>query len=177
MPITHLSLVNQKFAFAHANLVDMELSNVKLSGAQKVRQQALADAVVFHLTTALCFYVRELADQYRVKNATILISIEELYMALDDLGINSSEVNELIALKEEPDTWLHLLLLHEQMIFKSPEKAKEKKAFVTVDTIEFVDVTEINEQPSLNITRELLTEWLAGFRDLVTRQRSTYAEY
>ncbi len=177
MSITHLSLVNQKFTFAHANLADMEMLDTKLSGNQKTRQQALGDAVVFHLTTALSFYVRELADQYRVQNATTLNTIDELYITLGNLGINSSEVNELMALKKEPGAWLYLLLSYERTIFKSPERIKEKKAFVPSNVIEVIDVTEVNLQQALVLRRELLTQWLVDFKDLVMRHRSTYAEY
>lgn len=176
MSISNLSLVNQKLAFANAILINMELSAAQLTGAQKIHQQALKDAVIFHLFTALCFYVRELADQYRVK-AAVFNTVDELYVALGDVGLNSSETNELMTLKEMPGSWLHSLLFCEQMIFKSPVKAKEKKAFILESTIELVDAIEIDQQESLELTRELLMDWLNSFRDMLSRHRNTYAEY
>jgi hypothetical protein len=178
MSISNLSLVNQKLTYASAVLADMASCSVTLAGgAQKLRQQALAEAAVYHLTTALHFYLREIADQYRVKYTSAINSIDDLVNALNALGVSPSEVNELTALKEASDSWLGLLLGQKNAIFKSPEKQKEKKAFITESTAELLSVVEINEPEPLVMNRQLLSDWLESFRELIGRHRSTYAEY
>ncbi len=177
MAVNHLSLVNQKMAFANAILQRLDISTSELSSKQKLEQQALKDAVIFHLITALHFYLREIAENCRIKNLIQINSIEDLIGALSQADRASSEAEELNDLSQTADSWLSYLLQYRSQLLRSPEKPKEKKSFGQDNLIELVEVFEsdINKCPEL--TPQLLTSCFDSFRALIMRQRETSAEF
>lgn len=177
MSISHLSLVNQKLAYAGAIITTLNTPLPEQKAAQQLQQQALSDAAVFHLQMALHFYLRELAGHHHIKNLSTINSVSDLAAALQQADGVSSESSELSSLVQTNNTWLNQLTRYYDQLFKSPEKPKEKKAFRQENLIELVELTEVNEPPSLQLTPELLASWLHSFRALVIRQRETSAEY
>jgi hypothetical protein len=177
MPISHLSLVNQKLAYASSIITLLNTSLAEPGSRHELEQQALGDAVIFHLTMALHFYVRELAGHHHIKNLSVINSVHDLVAALHQVDKVSSESSELLELATTNNTWLNQLMHHYDQLFKSPEKPKEKKAFKQESLIELVELTEVEGQPHLQLTPELLASWLDSFRTLVIRQRTTSAEY
>jgi hypothetical protein len=83
----------------------------------------------------------------------------------------------LLELVQTTDTWLNQLTRYYDLLFLSPEKPKAKKAFGQENRIELIELTEIDIQPTLQLTPALLASWLDSFRALVIRQRETSAEY
>tara|TARA_R100000656_G_scaffold20550_1_gene18410 strand:+ start:267 stop:800 length:534 start_codon:yes stop_codon:yes gene_type:complete len=177
MSISHLSLVNQKLAFAGATIGLLNNSLGEPKGMRKLESQALADAVVFHLIVALHFYLRELAEHHQIKKPSVIRSIQDLISSLQQVDKVSSESSELLALSQLSDSWLSQLTQYHDHIFKSPEKPREKKAFGQENLIALVELTEAQGQELPDLTVELLTSWLESFGTLVTRQRETIAEY
>jgi hypothetical protein len=178
MSISHLSLVNQKLAFAGATIGLLNNSpDEKKRGLCKLEAQALVDAVVFHLMMALHFYLRELAEQHQITAPTAIHSVRDLIIALQQANKVSSESSELLALTQLSGSWLNQLTQYYDHIFKSPEKPKEKKAFGKENLIALIELTETQGQVLPNLTLELLASWLESFRALVIRQRETSAEY
>lgn len=177
MSISHLSLVNQKLAYASAIIATLNTPLPEQKAAQQLQQQALSDAVVFHLQMALHFYLRELAGHHHIKNLSAINSVLDLAAVLQQADRASSESSELSSLVQTNDTWLNQLTRYYDQLSKSPEKPKEKKAFGQENLIELVELNEVDELPSLQLTPELLASWLNNFRALVIRQRETSAEY
>lgn len=176
MAISNLSLVNQKLAYAKVILADMA-SSAENAVTHKLHQQALAEGVLHHLAMAFHFYLREIADQYRIKNTAAINSLDDLLKALDLQGLSPSEVTELAALRDEKGSWLNSLQIQKNALFKSPEKQKEKKAFVTEAAVELVSAVEINEVEPSVLSLELLSSLTSDFSELIKRHRNTYAEY
>lgn len=177
MPISHLSLVNQKLAFARATISLLNDSSEEQKNARKLEYQALCDAAVFHMMMALHFYLRELAEHHQIKNPSAIHSVQDLSAALQQLDKTSSVSSEILTLSELDDSWLNQLIQYFEQLSKSPEKLKEKKAFGQEHLIEIVELTEVDGQRPIDLTPELLTLWLESFRALVARQRETSAEY
>lgn len=177
MSISHLQLVNQKLAFANSIITSLAPVPGELIATQKLQQQALKDSAVFHLVTALHFYVRELAELHRVANVQAINSVYGLAAALSEIDKASSEVSELVELEQTTDTWLNQLTCYYAQLFHSPEKPKEKKAFGQESASSLIELTEVDGPPALKLTSELLMAWLASFRSLIDRQRGTSAEY
>lgn len=173
MSISHLSLVNQKLAYAGAII---SLLNDPRP-PQTLERQALVDAAVFHLAMGLHFYLRELAEHHRIKNLSAIYSVQDLISALQQSESISSESSELLSLTQTNGTWLNNLTGYYTRLSKSPEKPKEKKAFGQENLIELVELTEVAEPPLANLTPDLLASWLDSFRALIVRQRDTSAEY
>jgi hypothetical protein len=170
MSISHLSLVNQKLAHAGAIISLLNESQSR----QKLERQALFDAAVFHLQLGLHFYLRELADYHRIKNLSKIDSVQGLLLAMHEADRVSSEASELASLSEVGDSWLSQLSGAYAQLFKSPEKAKEKKAFGHEGLIE---LREVDENAPIVFSPEHLDSWLNSFKALVIRQRNTCAEY
>lgn len=172
MAITHLSLVNQKLAYAKATLSLATDDNLG-----RLQQQALVDACVFHLVSAYRFYLRELGENYRVKNLMAINDSKQLMIALSALDKAPSEATELVTLEAEAQSWLAQLLAYFESLQQSPTVMKEAKAFVSDELIQAVDITNAPTEPSPPPTANDLTAALDNFRQLVQRQRETSAEY
>lgn len=177
MTITHLSLVNQKLAYARAIIRKLEDPTSELNAAQRLNRQALGDAVVFHMIVALHFYVRELAEHQSIKNLAAINSTQDLLTSLQQADRVSSESIELHTLSQTPDSWLYQLLGYHDQILKSPEKPKEKKSFGQENLIALVELTDPSDRAPFELSTSRLSSWLNGFRDVITRQRETSAEF
>ena len=173
MSISHLSLVNQKLAYAGAIIRQLTES----PPPKTLERQALVDAAVFHLAMGLHFYLRELAEHHRIKNLSAIYSVQDLISALQQSESTSSESSELLSLAQTNSTWLYNLTGYYTRLSQSPEKPKEKKAFGQENLIELIELTEVDEPPPEKLTPELLASWLDSFRALIVRQRGTSAEY
>lgn len=177
MTISHLSLVNQKLAYANVIIRNLEDSTSAINAAQKLNQQALGDAVVFHLMTALHFYLRELAEHQSIKNLSAINSTQDLIESLEQADRISSESIELHALSQTPGSWLCQLLNYHDHLLQSPKKRKEKKSFGQENLIVLVELTEAEDQAPLALSKDALKSWLSSFHDLIIRQRETSAEF
>lgn len=177
MSISHLSLVNQKLAYASSVITLLNTDDLAPKVGGRLRQAALVDAVVFHLVMALRFYFRELAEHHHIKNLSTIDSVQDLVAVLQQADKVSSESSELLALSQTSGTWLNQLTCYYDELCKSPEKPKEKKAFGYENRIELVELHEVDESPALQLTTGLLITWLDSFRALAVRQRETSAEF
>jgi hypothetical protein len=177
MSINHLQLVNQKLAFASSIIASLTASSDNTATISKLQQQSLKDAAVFHLATALHFYVRELAEQHRITGLQVIFSIADLVSTLQKLDKYSSEASELLEIEQTNNSWLNQLTRYHTQLFRSPEKVKEKKAFGQGNAINVIELTEAEEIASLDLTVNLLEIWQNEFRALIARQRETTAEY
>lgn len=172
---THLSLVNQKLGFASTLLLlaaDSELISVG-----SLRCRAIQESILLHLYTAFHFYQRELADLNGIKMPELIDSMDSLVNGLNQLGKQPSEVLELQSICAEKGSWLNQLLNQYKLIFISPPKAVEKKAFVQEGMIELVDVSQDAIEVNAELDLKILAEWLNEFKALILRHRETGAEY
>lgn len=173
MAITHMSLVNQKFAYAKATLGLLTTTG----DMGRLPQQALIDACVFHLVSAYRFYLRELAENYRVKNLASIDNIQQLINALAAIDKTPSEATELVTLEAAAGSWLAQLLVYFDSLQQSPAVVKEPKAFASDLLIPVVNISDTPSAPSAAPTAEGLREAMDNFRQLIQRQRETSAEY
>ncbi len=172
---THLSLVNQKLGFASTLLLlaaDSELISVG-----SLRCRAIQESILLHLYTAFHFYQRELAELNGIKMPELIGSMDSLVNGLNQLGKQPSEVLELQSICAEKGSWLNQLLNQYKLIFISPPKAVEKKAFVQEGMIELVDVSQDAIEVNAELDLKILAEWLNEFKALILRHRETGAEY
>ncbi len=174
MAITHISLVNQKLAYVKA-LEALLVADEH--GLSRLQQQALIDACVFHLVSAYRFYLRELGENYRVKNLALINNIEQLIIALNAIDKSPSEAAEIAMLEAEAESWLASLLSYYDLLQQSPVAVKEAKAFPSDGLIQVVDLTETPSTSASPLTTHHITAALNSFRHLIQRQRETSAEY
>ena len=177
---THLSLVNQKLGFASTLLLLAKNFPETESGLKKTQKQACCEASVSFLYVAYHFYLRELAENNRVKNFQAINSIEALVEMLSQIGSSSSEVNELQDLVNDNGSWLSQMLVQYTSVFTSPLHKKEKKAFGNDNLIELIELIELgqtDEASSQVFEVDVIEGWLVKFRALIARHRETGAEY
>ncbi|QEY15091.1 hypothetical protein D0C16_03370 [Cellvibrio sp. KY-GH-1] len=132
---------------------------------------------MLHLYTAFHFYQRELAELNGIKMPELIDSMDSLVNGLNQLGKQPSEVLELQSICAEKGSWLNQLLNQYKLIFISPPKAVEKKAFVQEGMIELVDVSQDTIEVNAELDLKILAEWLNEFKALILRHRETGAEY
>ena len=68
MANSSLSLVNQKLAYARALIKQASPLSNSTTTSERLQLRALLDASVFHLMCGIHHYLREIAENYRVKN-------------------------------------------------------------------------------------------------------------
>ncbi|HTF98756.1 MAG TPA: DUF6586 family protein [Cellvibrio sp.] len=174
---THLSLVNQKLGFASTLLLLAKNFPETESGLKKTQKQACCEASVSFLYVAYHFYLRELAENNRVKNFQAINSIEALGEMLSQIGSSPSEVNEVQDLVNDNGSWLSQMLMQYTSVFTSPLHKKEKKAFGNDNLIELIELGQTDEASSQVFEVDVIEGWLVKFRALIARQRETGAEY
>ena len=176
MAITHISLVNQRLVYA-GTLMTLAANQGELTTtSQRLERRALEDSVLMQLELAYRFYLRELGENYRLKQLNQISGATGLVSALIAANKSPSEAQELLDLEQSPDSWLAQLLAAANSLSRSPEPQKPAKAFVDANTIALVDVTG-QESPDQPLSLDGLGFWLAEFRSLILRQRETSAEY
>ncbi len=172
---THLSLVNQKLGFASAMLLLAADSEAVQTGSLRFR--AIQESVLLHLHTAFHFYLRELAETNGFKMPELINSLDSLTNALNQLGKQPSELVELQSLFAQDGSWLSQLHHRYKLVFTSPPKRSEKKAFTQEGMIELVDLSRGEPQENTELDVKILADWVGEFKALILRQRETGVEY
>lgn len=158
-----LTRVNQKLSQAKALLGQPD--NQPQS---EVQRQSLIEAISFHLVCAYRHYLRELAENYGLKNATAITTAAELAKALDMAGKHPAEAEELCQLRSSRG-WLADLHNFYDSLWRTPKPPSVQQD----DLINLVDIDSV--APAVNL--ENLKAWHSAFVSLVKRQRETSAEF
>jgi hypothetical protein len=176
MAISHLAIVNQKLVHA-STLVSLVTSvDSRSSTSERLKYRALVDSAILQLELAYVFYLRELGENYRIKNLARINRASQLADALAGANKSPSEAQELVTLEQDQQSWLCQMLAAYAGLLRSPEPEKIKKAFPVEGMISVVDISETTETlPPPDIAQ--VTIWLTEFRALVIRQRDTSAEF
>lgn len=158
-----LTRVNQKLGQAKALL--QQSGNAALP---EVHRQSLIEAVSFHLVCAYQHYLRELAENYGLKNAQGITTATELAKALGIAGKHPAEADELCQLRSGQG-WLADLHNFYESLWRTPKPAVQQSD----DLISLVDIDSKPPVASL----EMINQWHGNFVALVKRQRETSAEF
>ena len=169
MASTGLSLDNQKLAYCRS-LLRLESQQAGGEGPnQRIHRQALLDGALFHLACAYRQYLRELAETFSLPNSAGIHGEEELLESLERQGKSPAEARELKHLKTTRTSWLSQLNECYAACWQEPETSGARQ-------IQVVNL-EADSAPVRHATRAHLDDWLAGFTELLERQRSTSAEF
>jgi hypothetical protein len=173
MAITYLQLVNQKLAYARALLRALQPLGLPATAAQRLEQQSLIDAISFHLACAYRHYLRELAQNYGIKQAEGISTEAHLKTALAGQDKTAAEVLELQVLRQQPDSWMSLMHEHYESCWTLPSEPTQE---VAVPESELIRVYDLDSRPEA-VDYSLLIRWHDEFVALTGRQRETSAEY
>lgn len=172
MAVTHLSLVNQKLAYA-----GRLLGLAEQPGRSALEVQALLASAVMQQALAYRFYLRELGEIYQLKLLASIFNATQLQEALVQANRSPAEAEELVQLEGNTSSWLAQLLALNRAQEASPAPQATPKAFVGDGLINLVNISAEQEPDAAPLACEQLVEYLTAFRQLVLRQRQTSAEY
>lgn len=158
-------LVNQKLHFARLVLAQ---SDVEYRGEEKNRdvKQALYEGAALQLKSAYCLYLREIADNYQCAGSAV-IDTATLNSALADLDKAPGEVQELVNLEADSESWLARLLAvcegdRSTPLVRSPVAARGS-----------ITAVEVGRS---GLDAEQIQHWQEAFTELIERQRELMAE-
>lgn len=175
MPVTCLSLVNQKLAYARALLNLALAQDFDGTAKNQLLQRALFDAVVAHLVCAYQHYLRELGESYRIKQLSLIKNERDLIAVFSEQGKTSSEIDELVQLKADSTSWLSRLFNSFERQSALPNPSVQVAPAKDENLISLFEVNEDSVEVSTSL--DDLAQWLQQFIALIQRQRETSAEY
>lgn len=166
--MTNLSLtrVNQKLMQAKALL-----DNLDEQSLLPVHRNAVLEAAAFHLVCAHQHYLRELAENYGLKNIISLRNEQDLVSAFEAAKKYAVEAEELQELRKQPASWLSQLQVYYDSLWRTPVRAESVQS---ENLISLVDTDSVS-LPEVDIA--LVRNWQTEFTALVMRQRETSAEF
>jgi hypothetical protein len=160
-----LTRVNQKLAQAK-----LLISDVNEEALKPIHRNSLLEAAAFHLMCAYQHYIRELAENYGVKNAIGLRNESDLIKAFEAAKKHPAEGDELAVLRLDSNSWLAQLQTYYDSLWQVPKLVNSP---VAENLINLVDV----DKTVSAVTIESMSQWHTEFVALVIRQRETSAEF
>ncbi|HBD13578.1 MAG TPA: hypothetical protein DCZ13_15625 [Porticoccaceae bacterium] len=102
-------------------LLRCEQATLLIREAAKTRQRGLSAAflngAVFHLVSAYRYHLRAIAKGSGLQHPQEIIDIEQLLEELGDAATCTAEVQEILNLNAQPESWLNqCVAAHEQLI-------------------------------------------------------------
>lgn len=164
---------NQKLYFASLALKAWQEAEAEQALNVSARIQAAREAALFHLYGALLGLCHEIAGYYRLPEAQAR-TVEQL---LDPARLAESpgpELGELVALAEQPGSWVQALLKAWQQLFEPPQAERKAKVDPSLALIAAVDV---GAPVSQALPCETLTDWHAALSALAVRFREGMSEW
>lgn len=176
MANSSLSLVNQKLAYARALIKQASPLSDTTTTSERLQLRALLDASVFHLMCGIHHYLREIAENYRVKNVGTIEDTAGLLAALAAIDKEPSEATELSFLLQDSSSWLSQMQNYYARLGSFVEvevKTQVKGVDENLIAVREIPAADVAQEPDWN----MVNEWEGAFTQLIARQRETSAEY
>lgn len=161
-----LTRVNQKLIQAK-----LLLEGVNEELLTPVHRNALVEGAAFHLICAYQHYLRELAENYGLKNIINLRNEQDLIGAFDAAKKYAVEARELADLRKDSGSWLYQLHAYYDSLWRAPVRAEPR------DSENLINLVDTDEGAIRTVDIETVSSWQGDFTALVMRQRETSAEF
>lgn len=164
-----LTRVNQKLAQAKA-----VIDSADKAALTSIQLNSLQEAAAFHLMCGYQHYLREIAETYWLKNSADIRTEADLITAFETAKKHPVEAEELIALRNEENSWLGQIHSYYKSLWTVPvitlSDTQNDDLLIKAVTLESVfDIAEVD--------LTLIASWHSSFAALVMRQRETSAEF
>jgi hypothetical protein len=182
MGANSLPLVNQKLAYART------LLQLLPSGTQDTSLQAhaLTDAAATQLVCAFQHYLREIAENYRLKMSG-LIAPEQALVVITEQALAAAfaesdnaaptEVQELLWLRADPASWLTCLHAYTAQQWAAA-KPLTPPAEPQITDENLIQLTTIEEKSGTETgTSADVSAWCDAFYEMIQRHRQNMSEY
>ncbi|MEH6544729.1 MAG: DUF6586 family protein [Porticoccaceae bacterium] len=173
--------VNQKLHFARllltggvGRVVDRGTDEGRRAAQDRSLEQALFEGAVLHLDCAYRLYLQEVAENYQCPPAGV-VDTATLGAALARINKTPGEVQELVNLEADVDSWLGQLLAvsESQSLLQTKLPVQQVNTSDSGASIAAITLTA-EVLPELNAER--IMAWHGAFADLVERQRELMTE-
>ncbi|MFO1387878.1 DUF6586 family protein [Cellvibrio sp.] len=161
-----LTRVNQKLMQAK-----ILLQGVDEESLTPVHRNSLLEAAAFHLICAHQHYLRELAENYGLKNIIALRNEQDLIAAFEAAKKYAVEAQELQELRKQSASWLSQLQTYYDSLWRTPVRTEPSQS---ENLISLVDEDSAS-LPEVDLAS--VRNWQSEFTALVLRQRETSAEF
>jgi hypothetical protein len=171
---SYLSAVNQKLLFAK-KLIKLIDSNSTASHDRHMRV-ALAQSITLHLGQAWAWHLQDVATNYKVKDPSIISSVDDLEQSLLDDGKQPAESTELKQLFNSNDSWAnHMLFAYSQLsslpVIRKSEMDSDRLPMLSLD-----DASNSQRKAvDWNLTEAM--DWSKQMNELVERHRDMMIEF
>ena len=170
----YLSAVNQKLLFAK-KLIKLIDSNSVASQDRHMRV-ALAQSITLHLGQAWAWHLQDVASNYKVKDASIINSVDDLEQSLLADGKQPAESTELKQLFYSDESWANNMLYAFSQLSDLPII---RKAEMDSDRLPMLSLDDASNSRRKAVDWDLTEamDWSKKMNELVERHRDMMIEF
>ena len=171
---SYLSAVNQKLLFAK-KLIKLIDSNSAAIQDRHLRV-ATAQSITLHLGQAWSWHLQDVATNYKVKDPSIVNSVDDLEKSLLDEGKQPAESTELKQLFYTTDTWANNMLYAYSQLSSLPVI---RKAEMDSDRLPMLSLDDASDSQRKAVDWDLTEaiSWSKQMNELVERHRDMMIEF
>jgi hypothetical protein len=171
---SYLSAVNQKLLFARKLI---KLVDVNHSAFQDQHLcVAMAQSITLHLGSAWAWHLQDVASNYKVKDPSIIHSVDDLAQSLLADGKQPAESTELKQLFYSDDSWANNMLYAYSQLSSLPII---RKAQMDTDRLPMLSLDDASnaKRKAVDWELELALNWSKQMNELVERHRDMMIEF
>ena len=171
---SYLSAVNQKLLFAKKLIKLIDFNAV--ASQDRHMQVALAQSITLHLGQAWAWHLQDVASNYKVKDASIINSVDDLEQSLLADGKQPAESTELKQLFYSDESWVNNMLYAFSQLSDLPII---RKAEMDSDRLPMLSLDDASNSRRKAVDWDLTEamDWSKKMNELVERHRDMMIEF
>ena len=171
---SYLSAVNQKLLFAKKLIKLIDANSAAIQ--DRHLRVATAQSITLHLGQAWSWHLQDVATNYKVKDPSIVNSVDDLEKSLLDEGKQPAESTELKQLFYTTDTWANNMLYAYSQLSSLPVI---RKAEMDSDRLPMLSLDDASDSQRKAVDWDLTEaiSWSRQMNELVERHRDMMIEF
>ena len=171
---SYLSAVNQKLLFAKKLIKLIDANSAAIQ--DRHLRVATAQSITLHLGQAWSWHLQDVATNYKVKDPSIVNSVDDLEKSLLDEGKQPAESTELKQLFYTTDTWANNMLYAYSQLSSLPAI---RKAEMDSDRLPMLSLDDASDSQRKAVDWDLTEaiSWSKQMNELVERHRDMMIEF
>ena len=171
---SYLSAVNQKLLFAKKLIKLIDTNSAAMQ--DRHLRVATAQSITLHLGQAWSWHLQDVATNYKVKDPSIVNSVDDLEKSLLDEGKQPAESTELKQLFYTTDTWANNMLYAYIQLSSLPVIRKAEMDSDRLPMLSLDDASDSQRKAvDWNLTEAI--SWSEQMNELVERHRDMMIEF
>lgn len=171
---SYLSAVNQKLLFAKKLIKLIDANSAAIQ--DRHLRVATAQSITLHLGQAWSWHLQDVATNYKVKDPSIVNSVDDLEKSLLDEGKQPAESTELKQLFYTTDTWANNMLYAYSQLSSLPVIRKAEMDLDRLPMLSLDDASDSQRKAvDWNLTEAI--SWSEQMNELVERHRDMMIEF